>query len=556
MWHVTSLSTAHRDLITELCQRARAFDDPSDFGMRLLFGLADVLAKNGDVEGLEAAGDLLTQYLAAVPPSVPDRLRLAVRITRRFYELASECETPRHTPVLIKAAGLSGLLSRLGPQNVDPAAKAEREKEAKQFFEAAIYTFIEHTVGKDRPLFEQVQWKLSALARLLPQLPGVRRHQPHLAAALAREMVAIYPHFEAVAQPKPLPIERADLGRVEVDCLLARAEWDLRVGLTGWALEALSAAAFVAVYVAGETARGRELAARALKVGDRLLSETAGPGAPESQNVLVDLYNLARLTADEHELERRLEARVRATRAEGNAREQAGDWERAADAFAHLGYLYFVSSQYTHGERLALLTVYFFERSLACRERAPSAPADPSEQQLDPVYRRYEAEGFMAGASAALSEGDAVGRFLRAASQTHEKAAELTFQHVGLSEFYKSAGNHFEAHRHLRRAVTARDWQTAARHVFRAAEPFRRSFEMFQSVYPIYCELLIRTVRDRERPVPPAFGTELARLGHPDPDRLLAATDRCRLAFGRSEDEFGAGIGELLAALPFINPQG
>lgn len=561
MWHETPLSDATRQLFTAVCQHSAKGPLGSELELRLLYGLGEVLAQGHKADDLEAIADLLGDRLADNPPAEREQLRLATRIAIRFLDLANglpESEG-RKKIILTKYAGLSGLLTRIAAEESTGDTRTELEKEADKLFESATYGFLDRVVGsppEGAELYEGVRWRLHALARLRQELPRVLRHQPHFAAALAVWMRENHPTFEAVAQPKPLPIERADLGRTEADCLIARAEWDQRAGLLGCAFNALFRAAFATVYVAGQTQRGRELAARALEAGDRWLREL-GPDSPEAQDVRTELYQLARLTGDADELARRLEARVRSVRAEGNRQEQAGDWLKAADAFSHLGYLYFVSSQYAPGERLRLLAVYFFERSLACRERAAVAPRDPSATELDPAYRRCEAQGFMAGASAALSTGDAVGMTLRAASQALGKAADLTFQDIGLFEFYKAAGNHFESHRHLCRAAElAHDWHAAGRRLARAAETFRRSFEMFLSVYRFYYELLSRVLHDRSAPIPAALGVELGRLGHPDPDRLLAAADRCRQTFGVSPRGFRDATGELLRWLIFINPQG
>src|SRR4051812_47638921 len=109
MWHETPISSAHRALLDQFVVPMRALHDPRELGLRLVFGLAEVLAGAGDAEALEAAGDILGDRLAADPSDDRERLRLAVRITMRFYELATEVGTDRPRAVAAKAAGLSGL---------------------------------------------------------------------------------------------------------------------------------------------------------------------------------------------------------------------------------------------------------------------------------------------------------------------------------------------------------------------------------------------------------------------------------------------------------------
>ena len=49
--------------------------------------------------------------------------------------------------MLIKEAGLSGLLSRLDAEDADEDQRGAQEKEAVESFEPAVYAFFEEIVG-------------------------------------------------------------------------------------------------------------------------------------------------------------------------------------------------------------------------------------------------------------------------------------------------------------------------------------------------------------------------------------------------------------------------
>lgn len=312
---------------------------------------------------------------------------------------------------------------------------------------------------------------------------------------------------------------------------------------------------------------GRKFADEALKLGDDLNFDLQMAKAPSETivNLRQRLYSLSRLTGDQKKVEQRLDLFCAHLHRDADKYYEKQEWNKAANFYSNLGYKYFNAAEYVGSRVLYNLSIYFFEKAEYCRSKEPyilqENPDDMdtmSYRRLEMSYRRLEANGFIYGASARLSnKGPAVvGLFYDAADQLAE-AAFLTFQNLQIHDFYNSTAHFFLAQAELARAAKATGSQDFIRHIISSDQALGECFPLYKNIFNAYQSILKILVNPNNQEKDEDKIRYLSRGGHPDPRHVVDIAHRIISHYETGNScQLSDDLFELGRCFIYLNPLG
>jgi hypothetical protein len=538
--------------------------DPPDLGR--IRQLLDRLFAARDGEALEMLGDRLTEWLhwtEALRERPDERRQFASLIQSAYMESCREDLMSRVGPKVLALEALWAKLdepetgaAETGPGESDTAGDAPDPAAVSEAMADSVVDELVPLLAGPALLRLPDGSALLHLGLLVPRLLDLVEaslvRDTHLALAVADWVSR---QLREPGRPEPPEALRARAHDLEERCWRRMAEVEDRLGLTTSALDAAERAAYRTMYVLHRPENARRLAHRCLQTGDRLLT-VPDDTSDARLDLLNRLFKVSRLTGDVSIVMERSERLQRHVRARGLRHERAERWVDAADSYSRLGYRYFTAAEYTGVSRMYQLAVYFFDKADVLRARAPdSVPVTGAG--VEPGYRPYESEGFVYGASARLAESDTAPELYERAASAHQRAAQMTFQSLGLSSLYKAAAHFFNAHAALARCARSADFPTCLGLLGGAAKNLRGAIDVTQNVFPLYEAAVVRLARGEADPCTADMVRGLGHTLHPDGEQVAATARTAATAL--AEDDLSAfrdAARELSRLFVFLRPLG
>jgi tetratricopeptide (TPR) repeat protein len=495
--------------------------------------VASELVANGTPAQAEQTGDVIVQWLQTMRPDDhrPEAARVAVGLANQAYLRGAQTCPERAAAFVAKGCSTLVWLNKFG----------EADEIATQYEDAVVTASLQALSLSDRSRLEQVQ--------AMYRLATVAQHKNlELALCLLRWVhaqtgrVVVLDRFPEVVDPDDTVTTKAAVLRSA--CMERMTELEAGLGLGAAALDSIVAAAYNAAYSARQPTEARNLARRALVIGDRRVTELAGE---ERLGLLDHLATVSRLTRDVTEVAERFDRLCEQLRRLAKDAEREQDWSTAAMRYSALGYRCFAAAEYTSLNRLYLEAGFFFQKSEVLRARAPVDD--------DAAYRRWEGEGFASGASARTAGPAQAAGLFDAAATALQRAAVPVFQNTGLHIFYTSTAHFFAAHASLARVALTTDVREIVSLLAEAGTMFRECFNLMQQVFAVYAATLTELARGSPDPCSDAMATELTRTLHPHGERVAAAARDVAAALTAGDVRaIHPAVAELSAPLLYLNP--
>lgn len=556
MWPAQRGSTPALDLLETVLASSDWADADEPSGVGLIFGLIEHHDASGDGTTLESIGDRLLEWAQSHSTLGAAPGRLIVRFAHHAYSLALEHGgVARADPVRAKASALLSFIGRLDSEE----ASDEPTREVDMVVALLCLSATGHPQSPpDDQEPVKSEWKLNTLRQLVDIGSAARDRNLHLALSVIRWVREQLTDLGVRARLSSDPGIESKVDALLVESLERMSVFEARMGLDWAAFASAEQAAVLAAHGAAHDFDASRLAHFALERGEHLLSERELDD--DRRLALLDrLVRVGRLTQDAQLYTAAIDRACEHLRTVAYAEYHGREWVKAADLYSNLGYRYFAAGEFAGLERLYLLSVFFFEKAEVLRSRAPeSEPANGDSEDPnapEPGYRRFEAEGFIYGASARLTEGQAAIDLFERAASAHERAGLMVFGQLGLHEFYNSAGHFFDAQASLQRGAQASGLGEAAHWLNEAAASMHWCFRMFKQVFSWYEDILAALVEGGRDAFADDTASALRRMGHPNAEAVGAAARSLADGFRREDlAAVNAGASELGRAFVFVNP--
>ncbi|WP_404870015.1 hypothetical protein ACI1MP_31060 [Kitasatospora griseola] len=502
-------------------------------------GLIAMLGVLGDTEGLEAVGDCLTERVQLPGAGKPgDLAPLAHEAFVKAFETGAGV---RSAAVAVKALAVEALLAVL-------EIGGEEGEEARSNMADWAAHLTSEVVGSDP------EGDRSTLHAMLDAAEQAMERHLQLALMLLDWTVRQTRDLGYHVTTEPDRELTARAARLLTDGTQRMADLMTRQELDEAALNLVELELHRVLYVLREVEAAKPLAVDSLRRADALLERRTGRDDRIAH--LDRMLKVSRVTGDPGTVGDRVERLGEALRHAGHQEEQAGRRLEAARLYSNLAYRQFTAAEYTGVTRSYLLTVYYFEKTQALRAEHLSDPhtADARHPQ---AHLRFEAEGFIYGASGRLARPEAASELYDRAASAHARAAKLAFDNFELHTFYLTAACFFDAHSSLARATRAGGVPEILALLAGATGAFHECGGMFQHAFSSYEAVLGRILDKAADPCPGDRVRELSRTLHPAAQEVAVASSAVAAAAESGNPEaLRAAVARLASQFIFLYPTG
>lgn len=528
----------------------------------LLLKLCQTYKDKGNTRVLESVGDMLANHLFNLDYPAQVMQELIPYISGIYGNCLKIADQGRKQSLMTKFFTMAAIQTEMNAYlNLDH--EYEQLEEAEKYAGAAIDCLYECALlpkPQNASSKEIASWMIQVFPSLKNGGEFIAQRDYFLALFLYECMKkTIFNQWEFLMNIKDAKVQANSIYLQTSKCLERCAKFWKAAEIPKGQLAVMEKMSFLNVLELQNIQLGRRFAREALVLGDNLIFELQMEAA--SPKAIIDLrqrlYYLSRLTADQREIEHRLDLFCEHLRRDADKYYERQEWNKAADFYSNLGYKYFIAAEYVGSRVLYNLSIYFFEKAEYCRSKEPYIFQENSGNIDVKLYRRLEANGFIYGASARLSKESAIIDLFNDAADQLTEAAHLIFQDPQLHDFYNSTAHFFLAQEELAQAAAANDSRDFCRHISAGDQALGQCFPLCKNIFTAY-QLILKSLIDPENQE--RYGDQvgyLARSGHPAPQHVVDVAHRIVSSYetGHS-NHLSNDLLELGRCFIYLNPLG